>query len=101
MPDTAALNIINLNIDSIQAEKVSSKTNRGQEMHTIAEGCTNRNKAGIIKQDVNGQNGQNKSNKSITYFYSSANTEADQKGEQCHDKKIIIHLVMFLMVLVL
>ena len=44
MPDTAVLNIINLNIDSIQAEIVSSKTNRGQEIHTIAESCTNRNK---------------------------------------------------------
>ena len=37
MPDTAALNIINLNIDSIQAEIASCKTNREQEMYTVAE----------------------------------------------------------------
>ena len=47
MPDTAMLNIINLNIDSIQVEIVSSKTNRGHETHTMAEGCTNRNKVGV------------------------------------------------------
>ena len=88
MPDTAVLNIINLNIDSIQAKIVSSKTNRGQEMHTIAEGCTNRNKAGVIKQDANGQNGQNKSNKSINYFYSSANTVADKRESDAMTQKI-------------
>ena len=76
--DTAALNIINLNIDSIQAEIISGKTNRGQETHTVADGCTNRNMAEVIKQDGNGQNGQNQSNKSINYFYSSENTKADQ-----------------------
>ena len=43
MPDTAVLNILNLNIDSIQAEVVRYKTNREQEAHTVAEGCTNRN----------------------------------------------------------
>ena len=59
MPDTAALNLINLNIDSIQVEIMCSKTNRGEEMHTTAEGCTNRNTVGVIKQDINGQNGQN------------------------------------------
>ena len=37
---------------------MSGKTNRGQETHTIVEGCTNRNTVGVIKQDANGQNGQ-------------------------------------------
>ena len=45
MPDTAVLNIVNLNIDSIQAEIMISKTNMEQETHTIAEGCTSRNLA--------------------------------------------------------
>ena len=99
MPDTAALNIINLNIDSIQAEIMSGKTNRGQETHTIAEGCTNRNTAGIIKQDANGQNGQNQSDKSINYFYSSENTDADRRKSDIMTQKSIIHLAMFLMVL--
>ena len=99
MPDAAVLNIINLNIDSIQAEMVSSKTNRGQEIHTIAEGCTNRNKAGVIKHDANGQNDQNTSNKSINYFYSSANTEADRKESNAITQKFMRHLTMFLLVL--
>ena len=37
MPDKAVLNIINLNIDSIQKEIRKCKTNRGQEMHAVAE----------------------------------------------------------------
>ena len=55
MPDTAALNILNLNIDSIQPEVVSCKTE--QEAHTVVEGCTNRDTVGVIKQESNGQNG--------------------------------------------
>ena len=70
MPDMAVLNIINLNIDSIQVEIMSCKTNGGQQTHAVAEGCTNRDTGGIIKQEANGQNGQNHSNKSINYFYS-------------------------------
>ena len=38
IPDTAALNIINLNIDSIQAEIAECKTNTEQEMHTVLRG---------------------------------------------------------------
>ena len=78
MPDTAALNILNLNIDSIQAEVANCKTNREQETHKVAEGCTNINTVGIIKQTANSQN---QSNKLINYFYSSKNTEADKR--QC------------------
>ena len=88
MPDTAAINIINLNIYSVQAEIVSGKTSRGQEMHTIAEGCTNRNTAGVIKQDANGQDGKNKSNKSINYFYSSADAQADKRESGAMTQKI-------------
>ena len=47
MPDTAVLNIINLNIDSIQVEIMKYKTNKGQETHTVVEGCTNRD-TGVI-----------------------------------------------------
>ena len=56
MADTAALNILNLNIDSIQAEVVNCKSNREQETHKVAEGCTNINTVGIIKQIANSQN---------------------------------------------
>ena len=40
MPDIAALKILNLNNDSIQAEIGSYKTNRQQESHKVVEGCT-------------------------------------------------------------
>ena len=53
MPDTAALNIINLNIESIQAEITKCKTNRGQETHAVVEGCTNNDAGVITKQDTN------------------------------------------------
>ena len=56
MPDTAVLNILNLNIDSIQAQVANCRTNREQETHKVVEGCTNTNTAGIIKQKSNGQN---------------------------------------------
>ena len=64
MPDTAALNIIILNIDSIQVEIASCKTNREQEMYAMAEGCTNMDTGEINKQDANSQNDQNISNNS-------------------------------------
>ena len=44
MPDMIALNIINLNIDSIQEVTPEGKTNRGQETHTSKENCTNKSK---------------------------------------------------------
>ena len=78
----AALNIINLNIDSIQAEVAECKTNRGQETHTVVEGCTNLDTSVITKQDANGQKDQHNSNKSINYFYSSNNIDADKRKKQ-------------------
>ena len=49
MPVTAALKLININIDSIQAEAAECKTNTGNvresnrthEMHVVGKGCTN------------------------------------------------------------
>ena len=78
MPDTAGLNIINLNIDLIQKEMRNCKTNVGQEMHAAAEGCTNRDTHSAIKQDNNGQQHQSQANKLINYFYSSSNKDADK-----------------------
>ena len=43
MPDTAVLNLINLNIDSIQAITAKCKTNKEQEACTGIEGCINKN----------------------------------------------------------
>ena len=49
MPDTAGLKLININIDSIQAEVAECKTNSGntresniiQEIHVVEKGCAN------------------------------------------------------------
>ena len=67
LPDTAVLNIINLNIDPIQKETRECKTNRGQETHPEAEDCTNKDAQSITKQDGNGQ--QHQTNKLINYYY--------------------------------
>ena len=88
VPDMAALNIINLNIDSIWAEIAECKTNRGQETHAVMEGYTNMDAGVITKQDANAQNDQNKSNKSITYFYLPNNIEADKRKSSTIMQKI-------------
>ena len=43
MPEMVALNLINLNIDSIQAITAKCKTNKEQEACTSIEGCINKN----------------------------------------------------------
>ena len=91
MPDTAALNIINLNIGSIQVEIASCKTNREQEMQAMAEGCTNMDTGEINRQDANGQNNQNisnNSNNSVNYFFSSSNIMANKKQSSEMTQKI-------------
>ena len=85
MPDTAALNILYLNIDSIQAQVANCRTNREQETHKVVEDCTNMNTAGIIKQK---SNGQNQPTKLINYFYSSKDPEADKRWSDSMTKKI-------------
>ena len=82
------LNIINLNIDSIQVEIAECKTNRGQETHAVMKGCTNMEAGVITTQDANGQNNQNNSNKSINYFYSSNNIDADKRKSSTMMQKI-------------
>ena len=42
LPDTVVLNIINLNIDSIQKEIRECKRNTGQETYAKTKGCTNK-----------------------------------------------------------
>ena len=69
MPDTAVLNILKLNIDSIQAEIMKLQKQTGGRKHTRwMEGCTNINTVGITKQKANGQN---QSNMLIKYLYLS------------------------------
>ena len=87
MPDTAALKLINVNIDSIQAEEAECKTNTGdvresnrtQEMHVMEKGCTNMDMDSKIKHSANGQNYKDNVNKVTNYFLSSPNVEADKR----------------------
>ena len=88
MPDTAVLNIINLNIDSTHAEIAECKTSRGQETHAVMEGCTNMDAGVITTQDTNSQNIQNNSNKSINYFLSSNNIDVDNRKGSAMMQKI-------------
>ena len=80
MPDMAMVNILNLNIDSIQSQVANCRTNREQETQKVVEDCTNTKTAGIIERK---SNGQNQSTKLINYFYSSKDPEADKR--QSHD----------------
>ena len=88
MPDTAVLNIINLNIDSIQKELKNCKANRGQEMHTITEDCTNKDAQSAVKQDDNGPQHHSQANTLINYFYSSDNTVADKSKSSAMTQRI-------------
>ena len=53
MQDVAALKLININIDSIQAEMEEYKTNTEQEMHMVKEGCANTDVDLKTKQGAN------------------------------------------------
>ena len=88
MLDMAALNIINLNIDSIQVEITKGKTNKGQETDAVVKGCTNRDTGVIIKQEANSLNGQHHSNKLVNYFYLSKDVEADKQKSSTMTQKI-------------
>ena len=86
LSDMVALNIINLNIDSIQKEIRDCKTNRGQETHADTEDCTNKGAHSAAKQDSNGQ--QHQANKLINYFYSSNNADTDKSKSKAMTQMI-------------
>ena len=106
MADTATLKLINISIDSIQAEIAECKTNSGnvsesditQEMHVVEKGCTNTDADSKIKHSVNGQNYNDNVN-TINYFLSSPNVEADKRKSIELMQKYTMHLGMCLMVL--
>ena len=87
MPDTAALKLINVNIDSIQAEVAECKTNTGdarksnitQETHVGEKGCADTDADSKSKHSTNGQNNQDNAYKVTNYFLSSPNVEADKR----------------------
>ena len=76
MSDTAALKLININIDSIQVE---CKTSIEKELHVVEKGCAKTGTDLRTKQGANGQSGQNNANKTINYFFLSCNVDADTR----------------------
>ena len=88
MPDMAVLNIINLNIDSIQQEIRNCKANRGQEIHTVTEDCTNKDAQSAVKQDDSSQQHHSQANKVINYFYFSNNTATDKSKSSAMTQNI-------------
>ena len=77
MPDTAALKLININIDSLQAEVVECKTNIEQEMHVVEKGCANMDTDFKTKQGANGQMAKTMQTKQL--LFSSSNVDADKR----------------------
>ena len=91
MSDMAVFNLINLNIDSIQAITAKCKTNKGQEACTDIEGCTNKNTTwdkGCKNSNTSVDNNQDTNSCShpcdkhisINYFHSSNNIDADKRS---------------------
>ena len=79
MPDTAALKLININNDSIQAETLECKTNREKEFYAVEKGCANTDADLKAKEGTKSQNCQNNANKTINYFFWSSNADADKR----------------------
>ena len=88
MPDTAALNIININIVSIETAntwKEDCNRNIGdakeldirQEAHVAKESCTNMDKNLKVTNNVNGSSSKTCINALTNYFLSSPNIEVD------------------------
>ena len=90
MPDTAALKIINVNIDSIEAAsmwKENCNTNiedakisdTRQEGHVGKESCTNKDDNLKITNNDNGSSSNTSINILTNYFLSSPNIEVDKR----------------------
>ena len=91
IPDTVALNLINLNIDSIQTVATECKTIKKQETHTGIVACTNTSTTrgegaknnrvnGDSKQNTNGHSHRGDKHISINYFHLSNNIDADKRS---------------------
>ena len=87
IPDTAALKITDINIDSIQAEKEKCNTNIGdaresnttQETHVAEKSCINMDVDSKVNNKVNGHRDNTNPNTITNYFLSSTNVEADKR----------------------
>ena len=87
MLDTAALKIININIDSIQAVAEECNTNTGdtgelnttKEVPVVEKSCTNMTADSKVNNNINGHNTNTNVNSLINYFFSSPNVEVDKR----------------------
>ena len=88
MPDTAALNIINVNIDFIEAEGTKKEncntdisdtetSSIKQETHEAKESCTNTDEDLKNTNNVNGLHSNTNTNTLTNYFLSSPNIEME------------------------
>ena len=86
MPDTAALKIINVNVDSIQAAEEEGNTNVGdakepnttQEAHVGEKSCINMDADSKADNNVNGHNDNTNVDTLANYFLSSPNVGAEK-----------------------
>ena len=90
MPDTAALNIIIVNIDSIETACTQKENcninmndaktlNTKQETHGAKENCTNTHEDFKNANNINGSNNNSNTNTLTNYFLSSPNIEVDKR----------------------
>ena len=79
MSDANSLDIIKLNIDSIQAEILEGKTNSKQKMQANTDSCANMKRDAINKEDANIQKDQDIAINPINYFASSSNIDAHKR----------------------
>ena len=87
MLDTAALKIININIDSIQAAKEecnnnicdAGESNKTQDVPVGEKSCTNMKADSKVNKNINGHIANTNVNSLTNYFLSSPNVEADKR----------------------
>ena len=90
MPDTAALNVINVKIDSTEAASMqkgnyntnigdAEKPNTRQETHVAKESCTNTDEDLKNANNINGSKNNTNTNTLTNYFLSSPNIEVDKR----------------------
>ena len=81
MQDTAALKIININIDSIQAAEEECNTNIGdaQESYTTQKAPVVEKADSKVNNNINSHNANTNANSLTHYFFSLPNVEVDKR----------------------
>ena len=85
IPGTAALQIININIDSIQAmnemcnTNIYKESNSNQDVHGVEKSCTNTEVDLKVDNNANSHYNSTNVNTLTSYFLSPPNVEADKR----------------------